>query len=85
MTACFTDLSKGQIGFHTDLATGSGNCPVWETPQSTFCPDQAEYLLLLQATHFSNRIFAVFMLLWGSPSYLTQVCPNYLRKPVSEV
>ena len=85
MTASFTDLPKRQIGFHTDLATGNGNCPVWEKPQSTFCPDQAEYLLLFQATHFSNHVFVVFMLLWGSPSYLTQVHPKYLRKPVSEV
>lgn len=86
MTGHFADLSKEQIGFHTHLATGGVNCPVWERPQSTFCPAQADcLLLLLQATHFSNHLFAVFMSLWVSPSYLTQVCHKYLRKTVSQV
>lgn len=79
MTAHFTDLSEGQLGFHTDLATGSGNCLIWEKPQNTFCPDQAEYLLLLWAIHSSNHLFAAFMLPWGSPSYLTQVCLMCLK------
>lgn len=79
MTAHFTDLSEGQLGFHTGLATGSGNCPIWEKPQNTFRPDQAEYLLLLWVIHSSNHLFAAFMLLWGSPSYLIQVCLKCLK------
>lgn len=35
MRAHFTDLSEGQIGFHT--VTPSGNCSIWEKPWSTFC------------------------------------------------
>lgn len=68
MTARFTDLSKGQMSFHTDLATGCGNCPIWEKPQSTFCPEQADYLLLLQTTHFSKPSLSCFHVVAGFSS-----------------
>lgn len=78
MTAHFTDLSKGQIGFHT--------YPAIRTAQAGRSP-RTRFTLNRQNTCCCSRLFtpqaiSLLLFLWAVPSYLTHVCLKYLRKPL---